>query len=66
MTSHSDSEPDDDTITIAQKKVVINGVGGNCRATRTKQNNNKQNQNCNFADLRKNKHEKNTIAEFGD
>ena len=76
---NSDSEPDDDTITIAMRKVVISSVrvGGIGGASRTKQND-KQNQPRNVSDLRKNKesitkamHDNvnnkiSTIAMFGD
>ena len=68
MTSHSDSEPDDDTITIAMNKVVISSVrvGGNCGAARTKQNNNKQDKQT-ITTKAIDKHEKvSTTAEFGD
>ncbi len=65
--SHSDSEPDDDVSTIAEKKVVISTVrvGGNCDARRTTQNNNKENKETITTTM--NEHEKkSTIAEFGD
>ena len=61
---NSDSEPDDDTITIATKKVVISSVrvGGNCGAGRTKQNNEQDKQT-----ITTNEHQKrSTIADFGD
>ena len=62
---NSDSEPDDDTITIATKKVVISSVrvGGNCGAGRTKQNNEQDKQTTTTTNEHK---KKSTIAEFGD
>ena len=66
MSSHSDSEPDDDTITIAMKKVVISRVCGIGGASRTKQNNNKQEKQT-IRTAMHDKHQKvSTIAEFGD
>ena len=64
--SHSDSEPDDDTITIAQKRVVISRVGGNCGAGRTKQNNNKQNNQTITTATTAHDRKRSTTAEFGD
>ena len=71
MNSHSDSEPDDDTITITTKKVVMSRgcrIGG---ASRTKQNNKQDNNNKQpmtkaMNDNGNDKHEKSTIAMFDD
>ncbi len=70
MTSHSDSEPDDDTITIAQNKVVISRVCGIGGASRTKQNNKQNQQPMTIANHDQSISEvialRSTVAEFGD